>query len=176
MKRNSKIDVRYAGNYEKKQLHYKEQYFEFTKELEELSTTFDTFLKIDIKDFYDNININQLTLLLKNSITINEKEQMFFKEFIGFIGNNRFPQIDGGIASSYLATIVYLDIIDNKYYKVIKDILNTEDFKMTRYVDDLYIFFNKQNFELKKLENRLTYEYTNLIHDFKLNINIFLVN
>ncbi len=171
MKRNSKIDVRYAGNYEKKQLHYKEQYFEFTKELEELSTTFDTFLKIDIKDFYDNININQLTLLLKNSITINEKEQMFFKEFIGFIGNNRFPQIDGGIASSYLATIVYLDIIDNKYYKVIKDILNTEDFKMTRYVDDLYIFFNKQNFELKKLENRLTYEYTNLIHDFKLNIN-----
>lgn len=171
MKRNHEISVRYAGNYERKQLHYKEQYFEFTKELEELSRKYDTFLKIDIKDFYENIDINKLTILLKNSISINEKEQMFFKEFINYIGNNRFPQIDGGIASSYLSTIVYLDIVDNKYYKVIKDILNTEDFKMTRYVDDLYVFFDKQDFELKKIENRLTYEYTNLIHEINLNIN-----
>ena len=171
MKRNNNISVRYAGNYEKKQLHYKEQYFEFTKELEELSVKYDTFLKIDIKDFYENININKLTNLLKNSISINEKEQMYFKEFINYIGNNRFPQIDGGIPSSYLATIVYLDIIDNKYYRAIKSILNTEDFKMTRYVDDLYIFFNKHDFEMNKLENRLTYEYSNLIHEFNLNIN-----
>lgn len=172
IKRNSKISVRYAGNYEKRQLHYKEQYYEFTKELEELSLKYDAFLKIDIKDFFENININKLTMLLKNSISMNEKEQMCFKEFVNYIGNNRFPQIDGGIPSSYLATVVYLDIVDNKYYKVIRNILNTEDFKMTRYVDDLYIFFNKKEFELNKLENRLVYEYTNLIHELDLNINM----
>ena len=172
MKRNSRISVRYAGNYKDKQLHYKEQYYQFIKELEEQSLKYDTFFKIDIKDFYESININKMTMLLKNSIAINEKEQMYFKEFINFIGNNRFPQIDGGIPSSYLATIVYLDIVDNRYYKIIKDILNTENFKMVRYVDDLYIFFDKKIFELNKLENRFTYEYTNLIHEYSLNVNM----
>lgn len=170
-KRNKNISVRYAGDYKNKKLHYKQQYIEFTEELINLSYTYDTFLKLDIKDFYNNVDINRLTKLLKDSISFNEKEQIHFKEFINYIGNNGLPQIDGGIASSYLATIIYLDIIDNNYFKIIKKVLNTEDFKMVRYVDDLYIFFNKENNELKNLENRLTYEYKNLIYKQNLNLN-----
>lgn len=171
-KRNSNISVRYAGNYQKNQLHYKQEYYEFIKELEENSILYDTFIKIDIKDFYESIDINKMTNLLKNSIQMNEKEQMEFKEFVAFIGNKKFPQIDGGIASSYLATIVYLDIIDNRYYKIITDILGKNNFKMVRYADDLYIFFYKADYSLKKLENRLTYEYSNLIHEYSLNLNM----
>ena len=171
-KRNENISVRYAGNFAKEELHYKNQYYEFINELQEQSYKYDTYIKLDIKDFFEKIDINKMTILLKNSISINEKEQMQFKELISFIGNKKFPQIDAGIASSYLATIVYLDIIDNKYYRQIKEILNTEEFKMVRYVDDLYIFFNAKDLQLNKIENRLTYEYTNLIHEYSLNINM----
>lgn len=171
-KRNSNISVRYAGNYKKGRLHYRQEYYEFINELEENSFLYDTFIKIDIKDFYENIDINKMTNLLKDSISMNEKEQMVFKEFITFIGNKKFPQIDGGIASSYLATIVYLDIIDNRYYKVLQKIFGKNSFKMTRYADDLYIFFDKNNYVLKKLENKLTYEYSNLIHEYSLNLNM----
>ena len=171
-KRNINISVRYAGNYLKNQLHYRNQYYEFIKELEEQSIKYDTFLKLDIKDFFEKIDINKMTILLKNSISMNEKEQMQFKELLYFIGNKKFPQIDAGIASSYLATIIYLDIIDNRYYKQIKNILNTENFKMVRYVDDLYIFFNEGGYQLNKIENKLTYEYTNLLHEYSLNVNM----
>lgn len=171
-KRNDDISVRYAGNYAKEELHYKNQYYEFISELQELSNKYDTYLKLDIKDFFEKIDINKMAVLLKNSISINEKEQMQFKELISFIGNKKFPQIDAGIASSYLATIVYLDIIDNRYYRQIKNILKTEDFKMIRYVDDLYIFFNSGDLQLNKIENRLTYEYTNLLHEYSLNVNM----
>mgnify|MGYP001863969751 CR=1 FL=1 len=171
-KRNDNISVRYAGNFTKEELHYKNQYYEFINELQEQSNKYDTYIKLDIKDFFEKIDINKMTVLLKNSIAINEKEQMQFKELISFIGNKKFPQIDAGIASSYLATIVYLDIIDNKYYRQIKNILDTEEFKMVRYVDDLYIFFNAENLQLNKIENKLTYEYTNLIHEYSLNVNM----
>ncbi len=171
-KRNENISVRYAGNYDNGELHYRNQYYEFVNELQEQSNKYNTYIKLDIKDFFEKIDINKMTVLLKNSISINEKEQMQFKELISFIGNKKFPQIDAGIASSYLATIVYLDIIDNKYYKQIKNILNTEEFKMIRYVDDLYVFFNSEDLQINKIENRLTYEYTNLIHEYSLNVNM----
>ena len=67
--------MRYAGNYQKNQLHYKQEYYEFIKELEENSILYDTFIKIDIKDFYESIDINKMTNLLKNSIQIKEVKQ-----------------------------------------------------------------------------------------------------
>lgn len=171
-KRNNNISVRYAGNYHEERLHYKQDYYEFISELEENSILFDSFIKMDIKDFYDNIDINKLCNLLKDSIAMNEKEQLVFKEFVSFIGNKKFPQLDGGISSSYLATIVYLDIVDNRYYKILRDIFGEENFKMIRYADDLYVFFDKKDFKEKKLENKLTYEYSNLIHEYNLNLNM----
>lgn len=171
-KRNSNISVRYAGNYKEGRLHYKQEYYEFIDELEKSSFIYDTYIKIDIKDFYESIDIDKLIYLLKNSIPMNEKEQMSIKEFLFLIGNKKFPQIDGGIASSYLATIVYLDIIDNRFYKILQDIFGKNNFKMIRYADDLYVFFDSNNYELKKLENRITYEYVNIIHDYSLNLNM----
>ena len=74
-KRNSNISVRYAGNYKRGSLHYRQEYYEFINELEENSILYDTFIKVDIKDFYENIDINKMTNLLKDSISMNEKEQ-----------------------------------------------------------------------------------------------------
>lgn len=54
--------------------------------------------------------------------------------------DGKFPLVQNSTASSFLATIVYLDIIDVKLGNFIKKLPNIEAYKLIRYVDDLYIW------------------------------------
>lgn len=171
-KRTNDIYVKYAGNFDKKELHYRNSYQQFVNYVIEKSPDYNYYYKADISDFFNKINISILTKQMSNSFKFNQKEQMIFKEFIAWCGNGSFPQTECGVTSSYLATVIYLDIIDNRLYGLLKKDKTIRKFKMCRYVDDLYILLDVDGrINIEKLENRISSIYENTIYDYNLSIN-----
>lgn len=171
-KRTNDIYVKYAGNFDKKELHYRNSYQQFVNYVADKSLEYNYYYKIDISDFFNKIDIGILTKLLSDSFKFNQKEQMIFKEFINWCGNGNFPQTECGVTSSYLATIVYFDIIDNRLYNSLSKDKTIKKFKICRYVDDLYILLDIDGrINTDKLENKISSIYENLIYDYNLSIN-----
>lgn len=171
-KRTKDIYVKYAGNFEKKELHYRNSYQQFVNYVSNKSLEYNYYYKMDISDFFNKIDINILIKLLSDSIKFNQKEQMMFKEFMNWCGNGIFPQTECGVTSSYLATIVYFDIIDNRLYNLLNKDKTIKKFKICRYVDDLYILLDIDGrINTDKIENKISSIYENLIYDYNLSIN-----
>jgi len=164
--RPDKFAVYYAGNYPEKRPHYKKDYDEFYKNIKNCIEyeEYNYFIKTDIHDFYNNIDLNQLF----NKIDVNEKKKTIspnrlhvYNKFISYCGNGKFPLIEGSIASSYLATIIYLDEIDTKLFEFVATVFGKNSFKMIRYVDDLYILIRSE----KSIE-QLSLDYEEIIHKY----------
>ena len=180
-KRNTDIEVYYAGNLEKNRFHYKKEYNEFCKKAIKLSKNYKYYLKTDIKNFFNNINIDLLFYYISANINetklnVSLEELNFMEEFIKFIGDGRLPQTEEGVTSSYLATKIYLEEIDNKLYAYLKENQSISKFKIIRYVDDLYIFFDTdKNIEdvyeqIINFMNDVVYEYSIAINKNKTGI------
>ena len=180
-KRNTDIEVYYAGNLEKNRFHYKKEYNEFCKKAIKLSKNYKYYLKTDIKNFFNNVNIDLLFYYISANINetklnVSLEELNFMEEFIKFIGDGRLPQTEEGVTSSYLATKIYLEEIDNKLYAYLKENQSISKFKIIRYVDDLYIFFDTdKNIEdvyeqIINFMNDVVYEYSITINKNKTGI------
>ena len=80
----------------------------------------------------------------KNFHNFSQCELLLIKELLLYCGNGDYPIIENSMASSYMATVVYLDEIDTELHEFIqtsvKDII---DFRIIRYVDDMYILFHQ---------------------------------
>ncbi len=167
-KRQPSIDVFYAGNYDENRLYYKKDYDVFFKTINVLSQSYKYFIKTDIKDFFPNIDMNKLFDIInqrfaETGVQINQKDLLVYKELLLCLGQGEFPLIENCAASSYLATVVYLEIPDAKLYSFITDKeLHITGFTMVRYVDDLYILFNSDLSEHKitPMVNRIVNTYS----------------
>lgn len=171
-KRSPEIFIKYAGDFDKNKLHYRTSYSEFVDYIVGLSGEYKYFYKLDISDYFNKIDMNILTKQISDSIKFDLKEQLIFKEFLMFCGNGNFPQTECGVTSSYLATVVYFDIIDNKLMKFLTEKKEILKFKICRYVDDLYIlidFDGRKN--TSNLENDIIVKYEDLIYNLNLSIN-----
>ena len=170
--RNNEIFVEYGANFENGDLHYRNSYRNFVKYIENNCCEYNYYYKLDISDYFNKIDIDKLTFRLANSFKFNQKEQMLFKEFINWCGGGNFPQTECGVTSSYLATIVYFDIIDNRLYNLLSKEKNIKKFKICRYVDDLYILLDIDGrLNTNSIENRISSLYENLIYQYGLSIN-----
>ena len=78
-KRNEEIFVKYGGNFENNDLHYRKSYKQFVDYVSAISPNYKYYYKIDISDYFNKIDIDLLTKLLANSFQFNQKEQMIFK-------------------------------------------------------------------------------------------------
>lgn len=170
--RNDDIYVEYGASFENSDLHYRNSYRNFVKYISDNCHDYNYYYKLDISDYYNKIDIDKLTIRLSNAFIFNQKEQMLFKEFISWCGNGSFPQTECGVTSSYLATIVYFDIIDNRLYNLLSKEKNIRKFKICRYVDDLYILLDIDGrLNTNPIENRIASVYENLIYQYGLSIN-----
>ena len=108
-----------------------------------------------------------------NKITINSSELKVLKDILEYAGFGKFPTIENSVATSFLATNVYLDEIDNYIYDYISKNKNEDSFKMIRYVDDLYILFNsnKINKNTKDFCNELRNQYSSILKKYGLALN-----
>ena len=178
-KRQPSIDVFYAGNYDENRLYYKKDYDVFFKTINVLSQSYKYFIKTDIKDFFPNIDMNKLFDIInqrfaETGVQINQKDLLVYKELLLCLGQGEFPLIDNCAASSYLATVVYLEIPDAKLYSFITDKeLHITGFTMVRYVDDLYILFNSDLSEnmITPMVNRIVNAYSSELKKLNLSLN-----
>lgn len=177
--RQSSINVFYAGNYDEDRLYYKKDYDVFFKTLNDLSQSYRYFIKTDVKDFFPNIDMNKLFDIInlrfaETSVKIAQKDLMVYKELLLCLGQGEFPLIENCAASSFLATVVYLETPDSKLFSFITDkVPYITEFSMVRYVDDLYILFNSDLPENKitPMVNRIINEYSSELKKLNLSLN-----
>ena len=179
-KRNENIEVYYAGDYNKMDVMYKKSYDEFYNSINSNKNDFDYYLKTDLSNFFSNINVNILVEKIDgncngdgNKISIASSELKVLKDILEYAGLGKFPTIENSVATSFLATNVYLDEIDNYIYDYISKNINEDCFKMIRYVDDLYILFNsnKINKNTKDFCNELRNQYSSILKKYGLALN-----
>lgn len=177
--RPSDIGVYYAGNLKFKRAKYKKDYDDFFKDINASAEEFQYYIKTDVTNFFNTINVNTLierinSICNKGENTIPQAQLLLLKELLLYCGDGVFPLIENSVANSYLATVVYLDQIDCDLYDYLRlRVPGITGFKMIRYVDDLYILFSSERDTkgLNQIYNAVINEYSSLLKEQGLAIN-----
>jgi len=178
-KRQPVISVFYAGNYTENRFYYRKDYDIFFKTINDLSQSFKYFIKTDVKDFFSNIDMNRLFDMINSrfaetNVQISQKDLLVYKELLACLGQSEFPLIENCTASSYLATMIYLEKPDISISSYIEDKEpHVTEFLMVRYVDDLYILFNSDLPEnmITPMVNRVVNTYASELKKLNLSLN-----
>ena len=173
------IGVYYAGNLECKRAKYKKDYDDFFKDINVSAEGYQYYIKTDVTNFFNSINVNILMERINficncGEDTISQAQLLLYKELLLYCGDGVFPLIENSVASSYLATVVYLDQIDCKLFDFLRlRVPGITGFRMIRYVDDLYILFSsdRDTNGLNQIYNTVIYEYSSLLKECGLTIN-----
>lgn len=117
--RGTQIEVFYAGNYDKMRPEYKQDYDAFFKTINAHIDESQYFIKTDLSSFFSNINVDFLISMVdsicnKDAVCFSQTQLSILKELLLYCGGGRFPLVENSIASSFLATVVYLDGIDSR--------------------------------------------------------------
>lgn len=169
----------YSGDYQDLNVRYRREYDNFFNEINIEKENYSFYIKTDISGFFQSINVDKLIAQIdkvcnSREIVYNPTNLQAMKRLLLFAGNGRFPLIENSIASSYLATIVYLDEIDKDLYEFINTKVSGVDaFKMIRYVDDLYILISSdlEINQFRKVYTTIRNEYSSILRDWDLSIN-----
>lgn len=175
-KSDENIAAFYAGNFSDRKSLYKSQYQEFSKWNNYYAEEYPYFIKTDLSDYFSNIKFDKLLELINNNIQTKFKftpiQQKTIIDILNYCGDGKFPLVQNSTASSFLATIVYLDTIDLKLGSFIKKLPNIEDYKLIRYVDDLYIWLKpKTKSNLNQEYNDIRAEYSSILNNYGLTLN-----
>lgn len=177
--RPNNVSVYYAGNYSYDRVIYKTDYSDFYKHINAYAENYNYFIKTDITNFYTNINVDYLMDRIDKicnaaEVCFSQTTLQIYKSFLLLCGHGRFPLIENSVASSYLATFIYLDEIDRRLADYLQSkIVEIQDFQMVRYVDDLYILFSSSvnTAELTRIYNEIRNVYSSILKEFGLTIN-----
>ena len=177
--RPSDISVYYAGNYARLRPKYKQDYDDFFKELNSYADEYQYFIKTDITSFFSNISVDKLMVQVdeicnSETVVFSQTQLQLFKELLTYCGNGRFPLVENSVASSYLATVIYLDAVDKALYEYIScNVTAFSSFRMVRYVDDMYILISsdKPIEYLHEAYNEIRNEYSSILKNYGLALN-----
>ena len=177
--RSADIGVYYAGNYALARPKYKQDYDEFYKAICAGTELYPYFIKTDIASFFGNINVNELinkidAVCNRNTQTLSQTQLLLIKELLLYCGNGCFPLIENSMASSYMATVIYLDEVDCELHEFIeKKVKDIADFQIIRYVDDLYILFSSEKSidQLTRTYNMIRNAYSSSLKKHGLALN-----
>ena len=165
---------------------YYNHYHNFKKELVNATKNPNekVFLRLDIQNYFDNISIAKLLNLIESNIKPSElkiynfdsstKEQIeFYYRFLSG-GIDNIPQSDNNIISSFISHL-YLTfgdfILEDAINELNKENSIVVDYKIIRYVDDIYISLEFKPFSIFELEysddtrNGFIYQLLNKIAD-----------
>ena len=173
------INAYYAGDYVDLNVRYRREYDSFFNEINLAKENYDFYIKTDITSFFRSINIDKLVEQIdevcnESNVVFDSTFLLLLKNILLFAGDGRFPLIENSISSSYLATIVYLDQIDKELFDYIeKRCPSINNFKMIRYVDDLYILISTTDDEqkLRKEYVDIRNEYSSTLQKWDLSLN-----
>ena len=177
--RGSQIEVFYAGNYDEMRPKYKQDYDDFFKAINAHIGESQFFIKTDLSSFFSNINVDLLvsridSICNKDAVCFSQTQLSILKELLLYCGGGRFPLVENSIASSFLATVVYLDEIDSRLASFIDaHISEFDSYKIIRYVDDMYILISSDHTEaeIHDAYNRIRNEYSSILKEYGLALN-----
>lgn len=157
-KRPENMSIYYSGNLKRNRVFYKKDYGLFFNETLGVSKEYQYYFKTDISNFFRDINLNKLfDMISKNinadNIKLSETDILTYKNIFNYFGDFGYPVLENSVGTSYIATIVYLDSLDTSLYKYLKEQDFILNFKVIRYVDDLYVFFNSSKDYLGLINN-----------------------
>ena len=177
--RPNDVSVYYSGSYSSDRPYYKKDYDAFYKDINSFSDTYEYFIKTDVQNFFSNINLDILishidSICNNKQVVFSQAQLQMYKEFLLYCGKRKFPLVENSIASSYLATVVYLDEVDCKISEYITNKIPVfSKFKMFRYVDDLYICFSSPA-PKKQIEGTvqdIRDAYSSILKEYNLTLN-----
>ena len=173
---NKYKDIFYTGDLINNDIFYKNSYSKFQCKLKEMSTKYKHFIKTDISNFYESININYLMSDLYKIETFNGMQKDmnldFLKELLLYCGGGKLPAIENSAAISFIASIIYYEEVENKFISYLVQHNKIEDFRIIRYSDDSYIFINTSDDIMQtNLYNNILDKYNSILYEKNLTIN-----
>ena len=108
----------------------------------------DYFIKIDVKDFFLNINHKTLANNLYYELNRENKNSITKKECLQLVDSCSISKkgLPLGLVTSPILSNVYMKDFDNKYYGNLKK-LNLSNLIYTRYADDIIVSFKDNEIE-----------------------------
>ena len=171
-----KLVIKYLDFYTKEKFDYVVKNIltaqQTIKKVEEAKDDFDSYIKVDIQNFFPTINheilINKLKSKIDDETILNLITKVItqstvdvktpFKQRIKYDNKMGVPQ---GLSISGLLAEIYMFDLVQKY-------TNNQSIKFFRYVDDVLIFCNKKDMEEIKSSLKSDFEQLKLqIHDFE---------
>ena len=126
-----------------------------------------SILKLDIEDFFDNISEDLVYRIFKNFFGFSKKVSDVLTKVCTVDG--ALPQ--GGLTSSYLASLALFEIETNIYSR-----LKNKKLIYTRYVDDITISSRKDHFNFQSIVNILEVSLNSIdlpLNQAKVNVSNF---
>lgn len=177
--RRTDIDVFYAGNYTEMRPRYKQEYDAFFKTINSYLDESNFFIKTDLTSFFSNISVDTLISRIDkicnaDSVRFTQTQLSLYKELLLYCGGGRFPLVENSVASSYLATIIFLDEIDERVASFIDSQVSAfTHYKIIRYVDDMYILISSDcsEAEIRAAYNQIRNAYSSILKEYGLALN-----
>lgn len=164
----------YSGNFSTHNVLYKDEYQNFSKWNNYYAVEdYPYFIKTDLSDYFTNINLSELVASMNKrcSKKFTPLQQKTIVDVFSYCGNGKYPLVQNSVSSSFLATKVYLDDIDTNLGKFISELPNIQDYKLIRYVDDLYIWLRPKSGDVNQDYNNIRSEYSSLLRKKGLTLN-----
>lgn len=140
----SEMTCEYAGNIANKQAQYKQSYRRYCARKRVAKGSYSYYLKTDITNFFGSINVDRLISKMQECSDggFSATDGLFLRALLLYCGEGKFPTIQNHPTLSFLATKVFLSDVDAYLFRSIQMNASIDSFKLVRYVDDLFIFFD----------------------------------
>lgn len=134
----------YAGNIAKKQVHYWRSYQRYRAHMRIAKGSYSYYLKTDIANFFGSINVDKLISKMQDCSNggFSATDGLFLRALLLYCGEGKYPTIQNHPTLSFLATKVFLSDADAGLSRNMQKNASLDSFKLVRYVDDLFIFFD----------------------------------
>ncbi len=137
------------------------------KEITESIESYNSYIKIDIKNFYPSIDHEKLLTLLKEKIDC-EYSLKLIRKALQPQKNEKIGGVPQGLSISNILASIYL-------YQIDKAFQNKGNIRYFRFVDDILILCNES--EIETLKTKINKEFSNLLLEIhpitkKVNLNL----
>lgn len=170
----SEMACEYAGDIANNQAQYKQSYRRYCAHKRVAKGSYSYYLKTDITNFFGSINVDRLISKMQDYSNggFSATDGLFLRALMLYCGEGKFPTIQNHPTLSFLATKVFLSDVDVDLSQSVQANTSIDSFKLVRYVDDLFVFFDvKDGMSPFRAKEELLNKYADILRLNGLTLN-----